>query len=306
MSDTMKNPDKPSRTWFRFSIRAMMLLVVAVAIVLGWQVNNARKQRAAVAAIQRAGGWVHYDYEFKSGKLTPGQSPWAPIWLRRMVGDELFHNVGQVSLVYDDSTGKRFDNGKVDACDDLLKQIAGLPGVKTLMLKETQATDEGMRQIGRMTGLEELYIWDARAVTDSGVAHLKSLRNLKAIHINGSNLTDLSLALLSSLPSMEEMSLQQNHFSDEGLARLKGKDRLTKLHIGLGGLRVTDAGLAHLKEFQKLEVLDIQQSEVSGEGLKYLKGLRNLKELWLSQTKKVSKAEADALQEAIPSLKILR
>jgi internalin A len=300
----MNIADKPRRSWFRFSIRAMMLLVLAAAVVQGWQVNKARKQRAAVAAIQRSGGWAHYDYEFKNGKLTPGQSPWAPLWLRKMVGDELFQNVRQVSLVYDNSTGKRFDNRNVDACDDLLKQIARLPGLRELLLKESQATDEGLRQIGKMTGLEELYIWDARAVTDAGVAHLKGLKNLKIIHINGSRITDESLALLSSLPSMEEMSLQQNHFSDDGLARLKGKDRLTKLHIGLGGLRVTDAGVAHLKDFGKLAVLDIQESEITARGLEQLKGLPNLKELWLSQCKTVSKAEIDAIQEARPNLKV--
>src|SRR5262249_10223343 len=153
-------------------------------------------------------------YEFVSGKLTPGQSPWAPIWLRKILGDEFFQRVSQVSLVYDDSTGKRFDNGNVGACDAVLRHIAWLPGIKEVMLKETQATDLGMRSIGKMTGLERLFIWDASSVTDAGVAQLKNLKNLKLIHISSSNLTDESLELLSNLPSMEVMSLSHNHFTD--------------------------------------------------------------------------------------------
>ena len=48
--------DKPARAWLRFSIRAMMLLVLVVGLWLGWQVNNARNQQAAVAAVKRSGG----------------------------------------------------------------------------------------------------------------------------------------------------------------------------------------------------------------------------------------------------------
>jgi hypothetical protein len=59
-----------------------MLLVLILAVLLGWRVNKARQQRRVVAAVEQYGGWVHYDYEFVSGKLTPGQEPWAPHWLR--------------------------------------------------------------------------------------------------------------------------------------------------------------------------------------------------------------------------------
>ena len=248
---------------------------------------------------------MHYDYEFVGGMLTPGQSPWTPRWLRGLLGDDFFQNVRQVSLVYDDSSGKRYDNANVQACDDLLRRICELPGLTELMLKETQATDEGLRQIGKMRGLEMLLIWDARLVTDAGVAHLKDLENLKDIHISESNLTDDSLALLSGLPKMESMSLQGNHFSDDGLARLKGQNRLKGLYIGRSGLRITDAGLAYLKGFEKLELLDVQNSDVTAKGLEQLSGLPNLKELWLSQTK-VSKEEANALQISKPNLRIRR
>ena len=209
--------NKPTRRWSRFSIRAMMLIVLLVAVLLGWQANKAREQREAVAAVKKYGGWVHYDYEFVNGKLTTGRSPWGPRWLRGMLGDLFFQNVRQVSLVYDDSTGKRFDNSNLLACDDLLEKILKLPGIKELYLKETQTTDEGLRHIGKLTELEIFFIWDAKSVTDRGISRLVGLKNLKNIHISQSNLTDDSLALLSSLPSVDEMSLQGNHFSDEGL-----------------------------------------------------------------------------------------
>jgi Leucine-rich repeat (LRR) protein len=107
------------------------------------------------------------------------------------------------------------------------------------------------------------------------------------------------------LPAIETLSLQQNHFSDEGLARLTGKERLKGLYIGIGDLRVTDAGLAHLGDFKKLEGVDVQNSQVTARGLEQLvKDLPNLKELWLSD-KMVTEAKREALRQARPGLKIL-
>jgi hypothetical protein len=300
----MSSPtNMPTRRWSRFSIRVMMLIVLLIAVLLGWQANKAREQREVVAAVQKYGGWVHYDYEFVNGKLITGRSPWGPRWLREMLGDSFFQNVRQVSLVYDDSTGKRFDNSNVLACDDLLEKISKLPGIKELYLKETQTTDKGLRHIGKLTELEIFFIWDAKSVTDRGISRLVGLKNLKNIHISQSNLTDDSLALLSRLPSMAEMSLQGNHFSDEGLARLNGRERLKRLYIGLGDGPIRDAGLAHLKDFKKLETLDLQNAKITAQGLEQLKGLPNLKSLWLGGTS-ISKKDVQRLQEAIPNLKI--
>jgi hypothetical protein len=288
----------------KLSLRAMMLVVLLLGLWLGWQVNKAREQREAVAAVQRFGGWVHYDYEFVNGKLTGGRSPRAPRWLRRLLGDEFFQEVRQVSLIYDDSTGKRFDNENVAACDDLLANVSRLPGLTVLLLKDTQATDEGMRHVGKMTDLETLFLSNATSITDAGTSHLVRLKHLKWFLIGHSKLTDDSLALLSRLPGIETLMLQSNHFTDEGLARLCGKDRLKRLHIGLGVVRVTDAGIAHLRDFKKLEVLDVQNSEVTAPGLDSLvKDLPNLRELWLSGTR-VTEAEKEAMRQARPGLKI--
>ena len=54
--DAKRSP-KPRR-WLRFSLRTLLILTALVAVWLGVQVNRAQKQRAAVAAIQEAGGFV--------------------------------------------------------------------------------------------------------------------------------------------------------------------------------------------------------------------------------------------------------
>ncbi len=53
-----------------------MVLILIFGVFLGWRVNIARQQRRVVAAVEKYGGWVHYDYEFVNGKVSPGQEPW--------------------------------------------------------------------------------------------------------------------------------------------------------------------------------------------------------------------------------------
>ena len=53
------------RLRFQFSIRSLLLLTVVVAIPCSWlavEREQARKQREAVEAIEKLGGWVAYDY----------------------------------------------------------------------------------------------------------------------------------------------------------------------------------------------------------------------------------------------------
>ena len=70
-----------------------------------------------MAALQKFGGFVHYDWEFVNGrvkaprcnslwkpswgKFTPEGKPWAPDWMRRALGDEYFQSLTHVSLYVD-------------------------------------------------------------------------------------------------------------------------------------------------------------------------------------------------------------
>lgn len=297
--------DQPKRRRFRISLRIAMLFVFFTALGLAWQVNKARKQREAVEAVKNYGGWVHYDYEFVNGKLTPGQTPWAPGWLRRPLGDELFQDVTQVSLVYDDSTGKRFDIKNHAPADDVLARLRGLTKLKTLLLKGSQATDEGLRSIGTLANLEELFIWDGENVTDAGVAHLKNLTRLETFHLSKSKITDAGLASLARLSHLEHLSLQNNSFSDVGLSYLRGMSSLKQLHVGLGEQNITDEGMKSLAGLTNLEVLDIQNSKVTDQGLESLKGLPNLKQIWTTGSKITAEGEK-RMKEIRPNFIMLR
>lgn len=145
-----------SRRRLTISLRALLVLVLASASLLGWRVNKANRQREAVAAVKKHGGWVHYDYEFVNGKVTPGRTPPAPERLRRFLGDEYFRELASVSFVYDDSSGQRYDNKDDRPCDEVLALLANQPEIKSLYMQGTQSTDTGMAHLKGLTGLEVL------------------------------------------------------------------------------------------------------------------------------------------------------
>src|SRR5262245_13991502 len=116
------------KKWLRFSLRTMLLLITALCIWLGFQVNAARRQREAVTAILRNGGTVKYDFQLvidpkipwnSSYKSLKDASPSGPAWIRRLIGDEYFQDV--VEVIFQDKAIPETD----------FAQLAKLPRLRT-------------------------------------------------------------------------------------------------------------------------------------------------------------------------------
>jgi hypothetical protein len=295
--------DERTRRRYRFRLRTLLLIVLVVAIWLGWKVERARTQIRAIDAVRKAGGWVEFDYDYKDDVYTPGGKPRMPEWLVNAIGVEYFREIQRVNLVYDDKNGLRQDNANVQSCEEVLALLSRLPGLKHLFMKEGQATDEGMRLIGQMMSLETLFVWDATALTDTGIAHLKNLKRLKQVHFSEGKLTDRSLILLSELPWIKILTLQGNHFTDDGITRMGGADKIESMWLGLGGTRFSDAGVKTLVRFGRLKILDIQGSPVTIESIERLATLPNLKTIHMS-IDQLSLNQVERLKMARPDLTI--
>ena len=59
------------RVAVRYSVRALMILVLVVGGGLGWLVRCAHSQRDAVSAVRRAGGTAWYDWQLKESRPDP-------------------------------------------------------------------------------------------------------------------------------------------------------------------------------------------------------------------------------------------
>ncbi len=316
----MHRDNKPKARWKTISIRGMLLLVLAIALWLGWVVHKARQQREAVAALQKFGGFVHYDWEFALGpvkvpqgnlmwmpswgKFTPGGKPWAPDWMRRAIGDEYFQSIAHVSL-YVDITKQVADSTWVNIgpADDALRKLTTQTRVRTLQIGGDQVTDENLSYVGQMTGLEELSIEWAFHLTDKGFLQLSGLKRLRILDVGRSKMTDASLAAIGKLTNLEELRIGGAGFSDRGLAQLKGLSRLKYLSLGEGNQQITDAGFEFLKSMKELEQIDLGSWHVSDGGIAKLRELKSLKTGFIGR----SEDQGDRrkrLQGLLPRVKI--
>lgn len=255
---------------WQFGLRFFLVVLTVSCVWLGYQVEGARRQRRAVEAIRAHGGWVRYSYEMKEDDYDRKGASWVPSAVRGVLGEEFsdnfFHPVVYVSFVYSDDAGTRADNANLKPAP--LEVLADLPRVKMVLLKETQANDEKLKDLAKLTSLQWLYIWDAAAVTDEGVAHLRSLKNLRMLHLSDSQITDKSLEVLAQLPKLERLSLQFNRFSDAGVKRLEALRNLKDLWVCGKEDRpnkISDASLEFLLALPNFETLGVQNTKVTAE-----------------------------------------
>jgi Leucine-rich repeat (LRR) protein len=137
---------------------------------------------------------------------------------------------------------------------------------------------EGMAQ------LEELTFGNDK-VTDSELAPLAKLPNLKVLEVSGDKLTPAAFAHLAGLKELRrfQFSASSNEkwvVTDEHVTHLKGLAKLEELDIGLNTL--TDAGMAQLKSLTGLRIVKLGKGEQwTAAALDVIAGWPDLEELKL-------------------------
>jgi hypothetical protein len=212
----MTDRPEPQSWWrlprIRLSVRALMLLILVFGCWLSWYVRRVQVQRDAVAAIERAGGTVAYDWEW--GNYNPHildytGKPRVPKWLASRVGVDYVANVVHVSLV----PHRAQDQNRAD--DETLAHVGRLGRLEFLSLNNTAVTDAGLVHLRGLTTLRNLELWHTQ-VGDAGLAQLKGMANLRLMTLAGTRVTDDGvLAIEEALPKLqihreEDMAFTEN------------------------------------------------------------------------------------------------
>jgi internalin A len=240
---------KPSRRLLRLSLRGLMLLVLVLAVVLGWVVRRARVQREAVAALRNSGWKVLYDWErTPGGGQNPNGQPRGPKWLVDRLG--------------------------VDYLNEVVIVMAGIGRT---------ATEADFENFGRFDKLEGLYAGQVNGVTDASVAHLRGLAFLNHLRLGKTEVTGACLTIIRGMTRLKHLDLEAVPLTDADLANLEGLTGLETLN--LTSTPVTDAGLAHLEGLVNLKQLHLATTGIRGEGLGHLGRMTQLERLWLTRSK---------------------
>jgi hypothetical protein len=249
---------------FRLTTRKMMILVLILGLGLGWVAHRARLQRDAVAAINKAGGYALYDWQYRDGERLADGTPGGPKWLAGILGPHYFDSVTYVYLsaqVTDADMAKVADLGRVER---LILDVSGLSGA-------------GLAELDRMTSLESLVINSGAVGVDARIMPLRAISRLRELVLAGTDVSDAGLELLPTDDRLEWLDLEKT--------------------------KITDAGLVRLGEMQGLRHLSVENTRIGDEGLSQLRRLTKLRRLSVNRTDTTA-AGVDAFRKALPTVKV--
>jgi len=172
--------------------------------------------------------------------------------------------------------------------DSGLAQVAELGSLKGFYIvgKSSRVTDAGLKHIGKIKSLEELYLKGER-MGDFGLPFLRNLPRLKYLCLYGSNFTDKGMVHVKEMSSLRILSFHENlcRITDAGLVHILQMPELEILCLH-GTKNITDAGIAHLSKMRSLRKLNIGSSQITDRGLAHLKQIKTLERLDLPQDQK--------------------
>lgn len=249
----------------RFSLATLLALVTVAAIWLAKLTNDARQQERAVKVVESNEGIVQFEATLD-----------VPQWLRDTVGEEYFRN----PKVLDFAT----NNGR--------KQGTGEP----------KATDANLDQLASFRNIHTIELGSNYEVTDAGLAHLRTLRDLTTLYLYRTGVRGSGLAHLMDLPKLEAISLDYTELQDSGTKHLGNMSSLK--WAALSNTRLTDASMPDIARASALETLTLRNTEITDDGLKHLEQLHHLGSLDVSGTKVTADGVAD-FKQALPNCRVI-
>ncbi|MGC3966041.1 MAG: hypothetical protein QM775_01315 [Pirellulales bacterium] len=199
--------------------------------------------------------------------------------------------------------------------DETLALLAGLNEVEEFSTNQSTLTDDGYRHFAAFTKLRGLSLWhpswSLESFTGSGLAHLKSLPNLRRLTFAGSTTGDAAYAAVGELAQLEEFHTWHTMPTPGAIKHLAKLPTLKVVRIGQrlprwGGepLKPTldGAAVAVLAGVPSLERLELFEAVFTAADLEPLAKLPNLKQLKIHQTA-IAPADVEKLRTSLPNVK---
>jgi hypothetical protein len=253
-----------SRIRLSLSLRTLLMLILVIALWLGWRVDKAHRQSHAISQVEKYNGYVRFDYEYLNGKEIPNPEPKGPKWLRQHLGDDYFREVSRVIYV---------DQPLSDATLAPLTDLSAIEELRFLTRMH-----HGKDPVDPPPGLERL--------TESGLSRLEALTRLRRVEFYDMELTGSMLRHLNRSTQLEELKVFEGDgieggISDEGMPPLGAMPRLRVLSLWCH--RITGSCLGPLRRSRSLEELEFYGSPLSAVGFENIGAIANLKVLYFNE-----------------------
>jgi len=297
------------RRWLSFTLSGLLAVVTAIALSLGWWINSARQQQAAVAAIYRVDSNPNIRYESDQDDTPQGgfglsiRKARSPSIIEERLGRDYVDNVAVVAFGEGPSNGatdadrryafrkianlRRLDQlvPYVEVRDEDVLSITQLPNLTRLEFGVAcpQLTDESLRTLSRMSRLTSLTIRDA-PISDQGILYLLSMTQMKCLvlgqadphsyHASSFQITDEGLACLAALPNLEQIGFNVSRVTADGFRHLSSLSGLSM--VRLEGASVGDEAILHFSQIANLRNVTLYHTRVTASGLEAFKASHHL------------------------------
>ncbi|XP_008783847.2 putative adenylate cyclase regulatory protein isoform X1 [Phoenix dactylifera] len=156
--------------------------------------------------------------------------------------------------------------------------------VEEIDLKGASYVDaEWMAYLGAFRYLRSLNLADCRAINNSALWLVTGMTSLKELDLSRcSKITDAGLKHVLSIKNLEKLCISETGLTADGVMLLSSLSNLCLLDIG--GIPVTDKALSSLQVLTRLEHLDLWGSKISNNGAAVLKTFPRLSFLNLAWT----------------------
>jgi Leucine-rich repeat (LRR) protein len=96
-----------------------------------------------------------------------------------------------------------------------------LTALTSLDLEGTGVTDAGLLHLAKLTELQHLRLTDMPLLTEKGIEHLKELKHLESLSLDGKQLTQAGVESLQQLINLKSLSLKNAQLSEADITDLK-------------------------------------------------------------------------------------
>jgi hypothetical protein len=160
--------------------------------------------------------------------------------------------------------------------DDELAVLAQMPSLSVLSLTGTKATGQAIEALVGSKSLRHLDLSGAVGITDDGLKPLSGHAELRVLKLSRIPLTDAIADVITSLPKLEELSLDGTGITEVTIQRI-AKQRPGLKSLSIGSDHITDDVISSIVKFSDLEILEITKSAMTGASLVALSDLAKLK-----------------------------
>jgi len=152
-----------------------------------------------------------------------------------------------------------------------LAALKWLTRVSKLVLVGPQVTGRWLPYLAKMPNLQRLSIANSSPITAEDWEHLRTMKNLFDLKIEGSTIDDTGLAHVGTLARLQFLTVEGAEITDAGIGHVMNLTRLRSFTLKHSS--VTDAGIGALGDLKNLESVTIEGSLASGKSLARLAAL---------------------------------